>query len=253
MVLATKQEFWNAVCNDDAVDRVRTILDEYTKNMGTRKLKTYLNQGTLQGMLVMFNAESVRMFKLLQSYGADFTAKAPWAILIDHFAQNNRFELVVYLIESGWDFETSQTSPCVSFYRAIWFGNLEACKYLYKYIVSSKIYNVSMMYDCLPLAISYENLSIRNNHEKEKYTSVVRWIFSLKDDEDLLSFLLDEDDENELRKTKNPETRKMVAGRLLSSNILIMRSTLMYPRISRSRKLAKLPREMYELMAKMLI
>ena len=198
----------------------------------------------------IFYARSVPMLKLLISYGADvFSIPGGGVTLVRHFCDLCQLDILAYLINEGWfdNFENIHEQyvnyHTKTFAWSIRCNNLDMCKILYgdgAKIFTSPASHLYLLHD----AVAQETLW--NN------TQIIDWLLRLKY-KTVSIHDLNYEGRTVLEMAELLDTKKLILKRMFVDTFLVMRSTLSCPRLSRSRKLAKLPREMYELVAAMFL
>ena len=184
---------------------------------------------------------STEMCMLMQSYGLTFDYSVVDKIMQSIDNQNN-VKFCAYLLDQGmsvdmliWDRTT-----------LIFSANIEVCKLLYARGCRMDIINY---YGSTLLLRAAAGILYNNEN-----TEVLYWLLSLNR-KDLNVFHRDQDGVRALDYIDHlPKVRKLILGRMVAENILVLRSTLNCPRLSRSRRqLARLTSDLFREVSKMLV
>ena len=233
-------ELWCAVCGNH-IDAVNTMLSsKYTDKETLDRVLHWKHSGTIISII-----QSEDMHKLFLAYGANISVDDILGSSCHNHLHGSDF--LTYLLSLGG---LSNGVRASAFRRAVIYGYFEACKLLYEDGMSMHV--ESCLYTPLHLAVIRFN-SYTHYGDGEKYENIIKWMLSCPNDNfklfqrsniGLMASQLVNNDE---------EIKLLIESKMLEFTFLTLRSTFSCPRLSKSRKLAKLPQEMYRLVAKVLL
>ena len=239
-----KNELWILVSRNDILG-VKVYLDNAIR--GGISMKNLFKQAHRCRLLVG-EAVSVEMVELLVSYGAKLDMYHDELSLLDIACRNSLTGLVKYYISLGYVNRVDKNGHCMAFELAVKNSNLEVCKLLVD--AGCRIDPKFKHGTRTPLQICVMNQGVawgdRQDWASLRQHRIIVWLLSLKVPE-LRVFHRDRTGFTALEYAMNSETRKLIKRHMISELVLVMRSTLYYPRLSPSKKLAKLTPDLLRL------
>ena len=261
MDVDTYIELMRAVRSNN-VDLVSEMLDEYKSKGGDLKFLFEENCGHNYYMPLVHKVKDVEMGGLLYMHGANFEriydGAAPLVDVV--FCRNT--DLVTFLINTiGVD--CHKRCVLAHSYRhtllgmAIMNGNLEICKLFYlKGCSTFEVIKEGDRNTLLHSVVLAESESMRHilgsPPPLKRQTEIVRWVLSLKH-EDLKLFSKNAYGNTALELARYVPTQNLIKTRIVSETLLVLRSTLYCPRLSKTKKLAKLMPDHFRLVASFLL